>query len=104
MDTARAAHRNRVGGRKAIKMRELRRWIVAFLTVEAAWITYLVIAFSATDIAVNEQPEMSAISSPYATPPAIFLICITALWTIAAIFRSFKILFRIVLRRLYVST
>ena len=68
-------------------MRELRRWIIAFLVIEAAWMTYLLMAFYATDISVDEQSGMSNFGAFYLVPLVIFLISSMGLWLMAALAR-----------------
>ncbi|GLS73670.1 hypothetical protein [Methylobacterium tardum] len=82
----------------ATKMRELRRWIIAFLVIEAAWMTYLLMACSATHISVSEQSGMSNFSPFYLMPVAIFLFSIMGLWLIAALARVSILFFRSIIQ------
>lgn len=79
-------------------MRELRRWIIAFLVIEAVWMTYLLIAFSATDVSLDEQSLISNFGPFYLMPLAIVLFSSMGLWLMAALARVSILFFRSIAR------
>lgn len=79
-------------------MRELRGWIAAFLVIEAVWIIYLLLAFSAADTLSYEQ-EWVVESGPFRTTPfVLFPLLSMGLWLAAALARALTILYRTLLR------
>ncbi|WP_159392786.1 hypothetical protein [Methylobacterium sp. C1] len=79
-------------------MRELRRWIMAFLAIEAAWMIYLMMAFSATDITVGDDAGTSELGPFYQMPFVILLFFSVGLWMIAAAIRISTVLLRSFIR------
>jgi hypothetical protein len=81
------AYDNRIDEGWAINMRELRRWIIAFLVIEAAWMTYLLMAFSATEISVDEQSGASNFGTSHLMTFVMLLFSSIGLWLMAALAR-----------------
>ncbi|MFB0492067.1 uncharacterized protein YqfA (UPF0365 family) [Methylobacterium sp. OAE515] len=79
-------------------MRELGQWIIAFLIIEVVWIIYLVMAFSAANIAIDQQAETAELGPFYAMPLVMFLFVSMGLWLMAAIARVLTILARSTVR------
>ena len=79
-------------------MRELGQWIIAFLIIKVVWIIYLVMAFSAANVAVDQQAEPAEVGPIYAMPFLMLLFVSMGLWLMGAIARVLTILARSTVR------
>jgi hypothetical protein len=79
-------------------MRELGQWIIAFLIIKVVWIIYLVMAFSAADVAVDQQAATAEFGPFYAMPFLTLLFVSMGLWLMGAIARVLTILARSTVR------
>lgn len=79
-------------------MRELRRWMIAFLVIEAAWAAYLMMALFASDVKFDAQAGTPNFDPFYLMPFVVFLLFSVALWLAAASARVIVLLSRSIFR------
>jgi hypothetical protein len=79
-------------------MRELRLWIITFLVVEAAWVTYLMRALFATAVIVEEQSIILDFDQFYLMPSMAIMLSSIGLWLIAAFARTIALLFQSIIK------